>query len=53
MNTEYRRYFRSEPPVRATVRAGLAAAPYTVEMTLIASSAPRTVVEPAGRRTRT
>jgi enamine deaminase RidA (YjgF/YER057c/UK114 family) len=48
MNTEYRRYFSSAPPVRATVRAGLAAAPYTVEMTLIASSEPRTILEPGG-----
>ena len=48
MNAEYRRYFSSAPPVRATVRAGLASAPYVVEMTFIASSEPRTIVEPGG-----
>jgi 2-iminobutanoate/2-iminopropanoate deaminase len=41
MNTEYRRYFPSAPPARATVRAGLAASQYRVEMTIIASAAPR------------
>ena len=50
MNTEYRRYFPSNPPVRATVRAGLAAPPFVVEMTFIASSAPRVVVEPDSAR---
>jgi enamine deaminase RidA (YjgF/YER057c/UK114 family) len=50
MNAGYRTYFPSDPPVRATVRAGLAAPPYLVEMTLIASSAPRTVIEPDGAR---
>ena len=34
--------------MRATVRAGLASAPYVVEMTFIASSGPRTIVEPGG-----
>ena len=46
MNAEYRKYFASSPPVRATVAARLAGAPYLVEITLIASSAPRRVVEP-------
>jgi enamine deaminase RidA (YjgF/YER057c/UK114 family) len=50
MNGEYRKYFPSAPPARATVRAGLAAAPYTVEMTFVASSAPRSVVEPDEKR---
>jgi aminoacrylate peracid reductase len=50
MNAEYRTYFASSPPVRATVKAGLAAPPYLVEMTLIASSAPRVVVEPDANR---
>jgi enamine deaminase RidA (YjgF/YER057c/UK114 family) len=45
MNGEYRKYFPA-PPVRATVRAGLASAPYLVEITLIASSSPRRIVEP-------
>jgi len=48
MNTEYRRSFSSAPPVRATVRAGLASAPYLVEMTFIASAGPRTIVDPGG-----
>jgi 2-iminobutanoate/2-iminopropanoate deaminase len=50
MNQEYRKYFPSSPPVRATVRAGLAGPQYLVEMTLIASSAPRVVVEPDANR---
>ncbi len=36
--------------MRATVCAGLAAPPYVVEMTLIASSAPRVVIEPGSAR---
>jgi len=48
MNAEYRRYFSAEPPVRATVRAGLASAASAVEMTLVASSEPRTIIEPGG-----
>jgi aminoacrylate peracid reductase len=50
MNAEYRKYFASSPPVRATVRAGLAGPDYVVEMTLIASSAPLVFVEPDANR---
>jgi enamine deaminase RidA (YjgF/YER057c/UK114 family) len=50
MNGAYRSYFPSNPPVRATVQAGLAGRDYAVEITLIASSAPITVVEPGARR---
>ena len=41
MNEAYRTYFPSSPPARATVLTGLAGPQYTVEMTFIASSAPR------------
>jgi 2-iminobutanoate/2-iminopropanoate deaminase len=45
MNEIYRSYFTGvAPPARATVRAGLAGTQYNVEMTLIASSAPREAV---------
>lgn len=45
MNSAYRPYFKSDPPARATVIAGLAgSAQYAVEMTFIASTAPRQVV---------
>jgi reactive intermediate/imine deaminase len=50
MNVAYREYFPSSPPVRATVKAGLAGAPYRVEITLVASSAPRRIVEPDANR---
>jgi aminoacrylate peracid reductase len=50
MNAAYRKYFTSSPPVRATVRAGLAAPLFSVEVTLIASSAPRAVIEPGTTR---
>lgn len=50
MNRQYRTYFPANPPVRATVQAGLASSQYGVEMTLIASSAPLTVVEPETTR---
>jgi enamine deaminase RidA (YjgF/YER057c/UK114 family) len=50
MNAEYRKYFTSSPPVRATVRAGLAAPPFSVEMTFIASSDSRAVIEPGSTR---
>lgn len=44
MNTTYRTYFTKNPPARATVIAGLAGKGYAVEMTFVASSAPRQVV---------
>jgi len=50
MNTEYRKYFPTDPPVRATVRSGLASPQYGVEITLVASSAQRVVVEPDAAR---
>lgn len=47
MNEVYRSYFTSvPPPARATVRAGLAGPQYAVEMTFIASSAPREAIAP-------
>jgi aminoacrylate peracid reductase len=50
MNEAYRSYFSSAPPpARATVKAGLAGSQYAVEMTMIASSAPREVIT-AGRQ---
>lgn len=45
MNEVYRTYFRSAPPARATVRAGLAGSQYTVEITMIASSARKEVID--------
>jgi enamine deaminase RidA (YjgF/YER057c/UK114 family) len=45
MNSTYRTFFPSAPPARATVGAGLAGAQYNVEITMIASSAPRRVVD--------
>jgi 2-iminobutanoate/2-iminopropanoate deaminase len=44
MNAAYRPYFTSAPPARATVKADLAGSQYAVEMTFIASSAPRQIV---------
>lgn len=46
MNEVYRSYFKTNPPARATVKAGLAGAQYSVEMTFIASSAPREAINP-------
>ena len=46
MNEVYRGYFKSNPPARATVKAGLAGSQYAVEMTFIASSAPREAIGP-------
>jgi reactive intermediate/imine deaminase len=46
MNEVYRRYFKTEPPARATVKAGLAGSQYAVEMTFVASSAPRQAFAP-------
>jgi 2-iminobutanoate/2-iminopropanoate deaminase len=45
MNATYRKYFSSAPPARATVITGLAGSQYNVEITLVASSAPKRVVE--------
>jgi 2-iminobutanoate/2-iminopropanoate deaminase len=44
MNEAYRPYFPSAPPVRATVKAGLAGAQYTVEITMVASTAAREAI---------
>ena len=46
MNEVYRSYFKSDLPARATVKAGLAGPQYAVEMTFIASSAPRQAFSP-------
>lgn len=47
MNEVYRTYFKGiPPPARATVKAGLAGAGFAVEMTFIASSAPREAIAP-------
>ena len=45
MNATYRKYFSSAPPARATVVTGLAGSQYNVEITLVASSAPRRVID--------
>jgi aminoacrylate peracid reductase len=44
MNAAYRQYFLSAPPARATVRAALAGSDYSVEITLVASSAKKDVL---------
>jgi 2-iminobutanoate/2-iminopropanoate deaminase len=44
MNATYRTYFPSEPPARATVIAGLAGTQYNVEITMVASRAPRKAI---------
>ncbi|HVL67682.1 MAG TPA: RidA family protein [Vicinamibacterales bacterium] len=46
MNEVYRGYFKGAPPARATVKAGLAGKQYAVEMTFLASSAPREAISP-------
>jgi reactive intermediate/imine deaminase len=48
MNTVYRSYFKTDPPARATVIAGLAGQGYAVEMTFVASSSDRQVVGTPG-----
>jgi enamine deaminase RidA (YjgF/YER057c/UK114 family) len=48
MNGAYRPYFPTAPPARATVQAALAGPQYDVEITLIASSAPREVISDGG-----
>jgi enamine deaminase RidA (YjgF/YER057c/UK114 family) len=42
MNAAYARYFGSGPPARTTVAAQLAGSQYVVEISIVASSAPRT-----------
>jgi reactive intermediate/imine deaminase len=44
LNAIYRKYFTAAPPARATVIAGLAGSQYAVEITLVASTAAKTVV---------
>jgi 2-iminobutanoate/2-iminopropanoate deaminase len=44
MNETYRSYFKSDPPARATVKAGLAGSQYNVEITMVASAAPRKAI---------
>lgn len=44
MNEMYRTFFRSAPPARATVQTKLAGPQYGVEITFVASSSPRRVV---------
>ncbi|HSL21943.1 MAG TPA: RidA family protein [Vicinamibacterales bacterium] len=44
MNQVYRTYFPKAPPARATVRAALMQPSYLVEMTFVASRAPREVI---------
>lgn len=47
MNEVYRSYFKGiPPPARATVKAGLAGPAFAVEMTFVASSAPREAIAP-------
>jgi 2-iminobutanoate/2-iminopropanoate deaminase len=46
MNNEYRRYFSTEPPARATAIAGLMGKDSIVEITLVASSLPKEVIGP-------
>ena len=45
MNEVYRTYFPSAPPARATVKAGLAGPQYSVEITLVASSSQKEVID--------
>jgi reactive intermediate/imine deaminase len=44
MNAVYSKYFATAPPARATVVAGLAGSQYVVEITLVASSSPKRVI---------
>ena len=44
MNGAYRSFFGSAPPARATVQAGLAGRQANVEITIVASAAPRAVI---------
>jgi 2-iminobutanoate/2-iminopropanoate deaminase len=45
MNEVYRKYFNAAPPARATVISGLAGSQYAVEITLVASSSPKKVID--------
>lgn len=45
MNGVYRTYFPTAPPARATVKAALAGPQYSVEITLVASSSRKEVVD--------
>lgn len=45
MNGVYRTYFTSAPPARATVKAALAGPQYSVEITLVASSSRKEVID--------
>jgi len=45
MNRVYREYVPYERPARATVGAGLTSGTYKVEMTFVASAAPRTAID--------
>ena len=47
MNDQYRRYFTSSPPARATAVAGLMGNDARVEITLIASAAPKRILGPS------
>ena len=44
MNATYGAYFKKDPPARATVKADLAGKGYAVEVTFVASSAPRQAI---------
>ena len=46
MNATYATYFKKDPPARATVKADLAGKGFAVEITLVASAAPRQVFGP-------
>jgi 2-iminobutanoate/2-iminopropanoate deaminase len=44
MNAVYRTYFPTDPPARATVKAGLTSADYVVEVTMIAVKGTKTAI---------
>jgi len=46
MNAAYRGFFPKDPPVRATVKAGLMGAQYLVEITMVAVKGGRQVITP-------
>jgi enamine deaminase RidA (YjgF/YER057c/UK114 family) len=47
MNAAYRAFFPKDPPVRATVKAGLMGAQYVVEITMLAVKGQRQAITPA------
>jgi 2-iminobutanoate/2-iminopropanoate deaminase len=49
MNAVYRSYFKSDPPARATVVAGLMQPSFLVEVTLVASRTPKQVISDESR----